>query len=415
MKMAATLALAQLAKQDVPESVAAAYGQTRFEFGPNYLIPKPFDPRVLLWVAPAVAEAAMKTKVSRCELDKENYRTRLEARLGRRREVMRDFILRAQRDPKRIVFPEGENDRIIRAAAQVVDERIARPVLLGRTERIRARAEALHVDLTGVEIVEHWTDANRRENYAEKLYRLRQRKGVTLETARETIRNATYFGCMMVREGDADGLIAGQEVAYPETIRPALEVVGTMGAGKPVAGLYMMILENEVIFFADTTVNIDPDPSTLAEIAILSARFVRNLGIEPHVALLSFSNFGSTRDPKSDKVRDAVRLAKLGDPSLMIDGEMQADTAVVQDILLKTYPFSTLQEKANVLIFPDLNSANIAYKLVWRLGRAEAIGPILLGMARPVHVLQRGSEAADIVNLTAIAVVDAQQRTQTTS
>ncbi|HEY0809511.1 MAG TPA: NADP-dependent malic enzyme [Longimicrobiales bacterium] len=415
MKMAATRALAELAKQDVPESVAAAYGQTRFEFGPNYLIPKPFDPRVLLWVAPAVADAAMKTGVARCELDREAYRTRLEARLGRRREVMRDFILRAQRNPQTIVFPEGENDRIIRAAAQVVDERIAKPVLLGRIERIRARAEALHVDLSGIKIVEHWTDAELRERYAQKLYRARQRKGVTLEEAREIIRDATYFGCMMVREGDADGLIAGQEVAYPETIRPALEVIGTIATGKHVAGLYMMVLENDLLFFADTTVNIDPDPSTLAEIAVLSANFVRNLGIEPHVAMLSFSNFGSARDPKSDKVRDAVRLAKLADPMLMIDGEMQADTAVVEEILLKSYPFSTLQEKANVLIFPDLNSANIAYKLVWRVGGAEAIGPILLGMARPVHVLQRGSEAADIVNLTAIAVVDAQQRTQKTS
>src|SRR5688572_27204945 len=224
MKMAATRALAELAKQDVPESVAAAYGQTRFEFGPNYLIPKPFDPRVLLWVAPAVADAAMKTGVARCELDREAYRTRLEARLGRRREVMRDFILRAQRNPQTIVFPEGENDRIIRAAAQVVDERIAKPVLLGRIERIRARAEALHVDLTGVKIVEHWTDAELRERYAQKLYRARQRKGVTLEEAREIIRDATYFGCMMVREGDADGLIAGQEVAYPETIRPAQSI-----------------------------------------------------------------------------------------------------------------------------------------------------------------------------------------------
>ena len=415
MKMAATRALAELAKQDVPESVAAAYGQARFEFGPNYLIPKPFDPRVLLWVAPAVADAAMKTGVARCELDREAYRTRLEARLGRRREVMRDFILRAQRNPQTIVFPEGENDRIIRAAAQVVEERIANPVLLGRIERIRARAEALHVDLSGIKIVEHWTDADLRERYAQKLHRLRQRKGVTLENAREIIRDATYFGCMMVREGDADGLIAGQEVAYPETIRPALEVIGTIATGKHVAGLYMMVLENDLLFFADTTVNIDPDPSTLAEIAVLSANFVRNLGIEPHVAMLSFSNFGSARDPKSDKVRDAVRLAKLADPMLMIDGEMQADTAVVEEILLKSYPFSTLQEKANVLIFPDLNSANIAYKLVWRVGGAEAIGPILLGMARPVHVLQRGSEAADIVNLTAIAVVDAQQRTQKTS
>jgi malate dehydrogenase (oxaloacetate-decarboxylating)(NADP+) len=413
MKMAATRALAELAKQDVPEAVAAAYGQTSFQFGPNYLIPKPFDPRVLLFVAPAVAAAAIATGVARIEIDQAAYRNRLEARLGRRREVMRDFILKAQRDPRPIVFPEGENDRIIRAAAQVVEEGIAKPILLGRRERIRSRAETLHVDLDGVEIVEHWTDPDRREHYAQKLYHMRQRKGVTHETAHEIMRNATYFGCMMVREGDADGLIAGQEVAYPETIRPALEVVGTLGAGKHVAGLYMMVLPDDVMFFADTTVNIDPDAPTLAEITLLAARFVRNLGIEPRVALLSFSNFGSSRHPQSDKVKDAVRLAKIADPSLMVDGEMQADTAVVESILQKNYGFSTLQEKANVLIFPDLNAANIAYKLLWRVGGAEAIGPILLGMARPVHVLQRGSEAADIVNLTAIAVVDAQQRIQT--
>ena len=410
MKMAATRALADLAKQDVPESVAAAYGQSTFEFGPEYLIPKPFDPRVLLYVAPAVAEAAIKTGVARIEIDMVSYRNRLEARLGRRREVMRDFILKAQRNPRSIVYPEGENDRIIRAAAQVVEERIAKPILLGRIERIRARAEALHVDLSGVEIVEHWTDTERKERYAQKLYETRQRKGVTLETARELMRNSTYFGCMMVREGDVDGLIAGQEVSYPETIRPALEVIGTASGGKHVAGLYMMVLQHDLMFFADTTVNIDPDAATLAEITLLSAQFVRKLGIEPSVGLLSFSNFGSARAPQSDKVRDAVRLAKIADPTLVVDGEMQADTAVLESTLQNIFPFSTLQEKANVLIFPDLNSANIAYKLLWRLGGAEAIGPILLGMARPVHVLQRGSEAADIVNLTAIAVVDAQQR-----
>ncbi len=412
MKMAATRALADLAKQDVPEAVAAAYGQTTFQFGRNYLIPKPFDPRVLLFVAPAVAEAAITTGVARIEIDQAAYRHRLEARLGRRREVMRDFLIKARRDPRSIVYPEGENDRIIRAAAQVVEEGIARPVLLGRSERIRKRAASLNVDLEGIQIVEHWTDENRREQYAQKLFHMRQRKGITLETAREIIRNATYFGCMMVREGDADGLIAGQEVAYPETIRPALEVVGTVAGAKHVAGLYMMVLQHDVMFFADTTVNIDPDPATLAEITLLSAQFVRKLGIEPHVALLSFSNFGSARHAQSDKIRDAVRLAKIADPSLIVDGEMQADTAVVEATLRNNYPFSTLQEKANVLIFPDLNAANIAYKLLWRVGGAEAIGPILLGMARPVHVLQRGSEAADIVNLTAIAVVDAQQRTQ---
>ncbi len=410
MKMAATTALAELAKQDVPEAVAAAYGETTFRFGRDYLIPKPFDPRVLLWVAPAVAKAAMECGVARNPLDLDSYRNRLEARLGRRREVMRDIMLKARRDPRRIVYPEGEHERIIRAAAQSAEEGIARPVLLGRPERIREIAHALHADLSGVEIVSHWADEDRKERYAQRLYAARQRKGVTLAEAREIVRQAIYFGCMMVLEGDADGIIAGQEGTYPETIRPALEVIGTNSQVKHVAGLYMMILQHELMFFADTTVNIEPDADTLAEIALLSAQFVRRLGIEPHMAMLSFSNFGSARHPLSDKVHDAVQIVKARDPQLMVDGEMQADSAVVPEILLKNYPFSMLQQQANVLIFPDLNSANIAYKLLSRVGGAEAIGPILLGMARPVHVLQRGGEAADIVNLTAIAVVDAQQR-----
>jgi malate dehydrogenase (oxaloacetate-decarboxylating)(NADP+) len=410
MKMAATHALAELARQDVPESVAHAYGETTFRFGKEYLIPKPFDPRVLLWVAPAVAKAAMDTGVARVQIDLQEYRNQLEARLGRRREVMRDYILKAQRNPKRIVFPEGETPTVIRAAVASVEEGIAKPILLGRADRIREQADALHLDLAGIEVVEHWADESRRERYAEQLFRQRQRKGMTMETAREAVRSATYFGCMMVREGDADGLVAGQNVSYPETIRPALEAIGTAPHVKHVAGLYMMILEHDIMFFADTTVNIDPDAETLAEVALLTAQFVRRIGIDPHIAMLSFSNFGSSHHPNSDKVRDAVRLVKQQEPELIVDGEMQADTAVLPDILAKIYPFSTLQERANVLIFPDLNSANIAYKLLWRIGGAEAVGPILLGMAQPVHVLQRGSEAADIVNLTAIAVVDAQQR-----
>jgi malate dehydrogenase (oxaloacetate-decarboxylating)(NADP+) len=412
MKMAATEALAELAKQDVPEAVAAAYGVSTFRFGPDYLIPKPFDPRVLLWVAPAVAKAAMESGVARNHIDLDAYRNRLEARLGRRREVMRDIMLKARRDPKRIVFPEGEHERIIRAAVQSAEEGLARPILLGRLGHIRERAHALNIDLSGVEIVGHWTDEDRKERYAQRLYATRQRKGMTLAEAREIVRQAIYFGCMMVVEGDADGVIAGQEVSYPETIRPALEVIGTNPHVKHVAGLYMMIMQHELMFFADTTVNIEPDSETLAEIALLSAQFVRRLGIEPHMAMLSFSNFGSSRHPLTEKVRDAVQKVKARDPELVVDGEMQADTAVVPEILLRNYPFSMLQQQANVLIFPDLNSANIAYKLLSRVGGAEAIGPILLGMARPVHVLQRGSEAADIVNLTAIAVVDAQQREQ---
>jgi malate dehydrogenase (oxaloacetate-decarboxylating)(NADP+) len=412
MKMAATRALAELAREDVPEAVAAAYGVSSFQFGPEYLIPKPFDPRVLLWVAPAVAQAAMESGVARQNIDLDLYRIRLEARLGRRREVMRDIMLKAKRDPKRIVFPEGEHERIIRAAVQSVEEGIARPVLLGRREVIRDKAHGLHVDLSGIEIVSHWADEARKERYARQLFEARQRKGVTLAEAREIMRQGIYFGSMMVHEGDADGLIAGQEVAYSETIRPALEVIGTAPEVTHVAGLYIMILQHELMFFADTTVNIRPDSDTLAEIALLAAQFVRRLGIEPRIAMLSFSNFGSARHPESDKVAEAVVRVKKRDPSLEIDGEMQADAAVLPAILKANFPFSMLQQQANVLIFPDLNSANIAYKLLWRVGGAEAIGPILLGMARPIHVLQRGSEAADIVNLTAIAVVDAQQREQ---
>lgn len=410
MKMAATRALADLAKEDVPEAVAAAYGQTTFEFGPDYLIPKPFDPRVLLWVSPAVAQAAIDSGVARQPVEPVSYRHRLEARLGRRREVMRDLILRAQRDPKRIVFPEGENERIIRAAVQLAEEGIAKPILLGRKDRIHARADALHADISCLEILEHWVDDDRREAYAQKFFTKRQRKGVTLDEARDIMRSPRYFASMMVLEGDADGLVAGQEVNYPETIRPALEVIGTAPEVKHVAGLYIMILQHELMFFADTTVNITPDAETLAEIALLSAGFVQRLGIEPQMAMLSFSNFGSSRHPEADKVRDAVQRVKQLAPDLVVDGEMQADTAVAPAILERIFPFSSLQQRANTLIFPDLNSANIAYKLLARVGGAEAIGPILLGMAKPVHVLQRGSEAADIVNLTAIAVVDAQER-----
>lgn len=408
--MAATRALAELAKQDVPETVAQAYGQSTFRFGPDYLIPKPFDPRVLLWVAPAVAEAAMKTGVARVELDLETYRHELEARLGRTREVMRDYMLKARRDPRRIVYPEGENERIIRAAIRVVEEGIAVPILLGRERKIRAIAVELGANLEGIEILDPNDADDRHERYAEQLYLRRQRKGMTRAEAFERVRTSTYFACMMVLEGDADGLVAGQDLSYPETIRPALEVIGTAPDVHNVAGLYMMILQHELMFFADTTVNIDPDEETLAEIALLAAGFVRRLGIDPRMAMLSFSNFGSSRHPATEKVRRAVERVKEMRPDLVVDGEMQADTAVMPEILQSLYPFSRLQERANVLIFPDLNAANVAYKLLARLGGAEAIGPILLGMDKPVHVLQRGSTAADIVNLTAIAVVDAQQR-----
>jgi len=410
MKMAATRALAELARLDVPEAVERAYGDERLRFGPDYLIPKPFDPRIMLWVAPAVAKAAMETGVARRELDLEAYRHELDARLGRGREVMRDIMRRARLDPRTIVYPEGEHERIIRAAALVAAEGFAYPVLVGRPERIQSTASALGVSLEGIRIVDRLADEERLERYAQTLWNRRQRKGMTLADARGQVRRAITFGMMMVREGEADGLVAGQDLHYPETIRPALETIGTAPGVRHVAGLYMLVLEQEMLFFADTTVNIEPDAETLAEIATLSASFVRRLGLEPVVAMLSFSNFGSARHPLSDKVRKATELVRSTDPTLEVDGEMQADIAVMDDLRKELYPFSTLRKRPNVLIFPDLNSANIAYKLMMRLGGAEGFGPILLGMAHPVHVLQRASETVEIANLTAVAVVDAQER-----
>jgi malate dehydrogenase (oxaloacetate-decarboxylating)(NADP+) len=410
MKLAATYALADLAKEDVPEAVADAYGKQSFSFGPEYLIPKPFDYRVLLWVAPAVARAAMESGVARQTVDLEQYRNALESRLGRRREVMRDIILKAKQEPKRIVYPEGEHERVLRAAAQIVEEGIAHPVLIGHPERIRACAAAHGVELTGIETIPPQDYDLRVERYATKLFEKRQRKGLTMSEARARMRQPVYFGCMMVEEDDADGLVAGENTNYPETIRPALEVIGTAPDSRHVAGLYMMVLQHDIMFFADTTVNIEPDAATLAEIALMSAAFVRRLGIRPALAMLSFSNFGSTRVPQAERVKHAVEIVKSRAPNLTVEGEMQVDVAVLPELLAAQFPFSRLKERANVLIFPDLNAANIAYKLLWRLGGAEAIGPILLGMDRPIHVLQRDASAADIVNLSALAVVDAQRR-----
>ena len=410
MKMAATRALAELARQDVPEAVETAYGDARFRFGKDYLIPKPFDPRIMLWVAPAVATAAMESGVARDKIDPFAYREQLESRLGRGQQVMRWILNRARRNPQRIVYPEGEHERIIRAAARVVEEGIAKPILIGHPDRIRAKAEELGMSLHGMDLLDPAADPDRKERYTQDFYQLRQRKGVTLAEAKLRLNQPMYYACMMLRKGDADGVVAGEDMYYSDTIRPALEAVGTAPGVRKVAGLYLMVLEQDMLFFADTTVNIDPDAETLAEIAALSADVARKLGIEPRIAMLSFSNFGSVRHPASDKVREAVCIVKSKHPDLLIDGEMQADTAVLNEWRQDTYPFSELAGKANVLVFPDLNAANIAYKLLDRLGAAEAIGPVLMGMAQPVHVLQRGSTAADILNLTALAVVDAQER-----
>jgi malate dehydrogenase (oxaloacetate-decarboxylating)(NADP+) len=406
MKLAASRALAALAKEDVPDSVMRAYGVDSMRFGPSYIIPSPFDPRVLTWEAPAVAKAAMETGVARIQIDLESYRDRLEARLGRGREVMRSVIVRAKRSPKRIVFPEGEEMKILRAAQQLVDEEIAKPILLGRPDVIRARMRELGLDLGGVEVVDP-TESDRLGIYADALYELRNRRGVTRSETLQLLQNRNVFGSMMVERGDADAMVAGLTQHYPDTIRPALQVIRVKTDAR-VAGVYMMVFQNDIKFFADTTVTIEPTPEDLAKIAIESAEVARRFNVEPRVALLSFSNFGSTKHPLVDKVRRAVELIREQEPGLVVDGEMQADTAVVPEILSGTYPFSRLKEAANVLVFPSLEAGNIAYKLIQRLGDAKAVGPILVGLRKPVHVLQRGAEVDEIVDMAAIAAVDAQ-------
>ena len=411
MKMAATKALALLAKQDVPDSVASLYGLQQVKFGPEYLIPFPFDPRVLLWVAPAVAWAAVASGAANDFVELDAYRERLEARLGRARGIMRGLINRASATPKRVVYPEGEEPKIIRAAQIVVDEGIAHPILLGNRAAIERTASQMNVSLDDIEI-EDPSSSPRRDAYAHFMWAKRQRKGMSLEEARRRLYNGNYFGSCMVARGDADALLSGVNLHYPETIRPALEVVGAHPKSGLVSGMYMLVLEKHVVFCADTTVNIDPTAEQLAQIAFAASRVTRTFGIEPRIAMLSFSNFGSVRHPEAEKVARAVQLLRQRDPSLIVDGEMQADTAFDTEILQRDYPFSALKSQANVLIFPNLSAGNIAYKLLDHLGAATAIGPILVGMSRPVHVLERGADVQDIVNMTAVAVVDAQGRTQ---
>jgi malate dehydrogenase (oxaloacetate-decarboxylating)(NADP+) len=408
MKKAAVMALAELAREDCPDSVCRAYGNEKFSFGRNYIIPKPFDPRALLRVAPAVAQAAMDSGVARQPIeDMDKYVESLEALQGKAKETMRLIINKAKCDPKKIVFPEGDNEKILKAAYTLVEEGIAQPILIGNRKKVLDKMAELGLDLNATIIDPE--DSELTEGYAQELYRLRQRKGVTLSEARRIVRRKSrnHFGSMMVHMGDADTLLSGIDSHYPETIRPALEVIGKQPQLTGVHGMYMMIFKKGIYFMADTTVEIEPTAEELAETAILAAEKVRLLDIEPRVAMLSFSNFGSANHALSQKVKRAVELVKQKAPDLEVDGEMQADTAVSPEIL-GNYGFSTLTGPANILIFPDLNSGNICYKLLHRLGGAEAIGPILMGMKKPVHVLQRGDDVANIVNMAAIAVVDAQ-------
>lgn len=411
MKMAATRALADLTKERVPDTVMRAYALDRLEFGPEYLIPKPVDQRVLLKVAPAVAQAAIDSGVARTDLEEEEYTRSLEVHLGKTRNLMRSLALRASSDARKIVFPDGEDPRIQRAARILADDGIAVPILLGRPSRMKRTAAAKGLDLGDLRIINP-NDSDRAEAYAHSLFEKRRRKGVTLSDAQAQITDPTVYGMMMVDQGEADAVVAGEASNYPDTIRPALQTIGLEESRNTICSIYVMMLPSGMFFFADCTVNIDPDAETLAEIAEITTRFVEYLGIEPRLALLSYSNFGSARHPGTVKVAQAVRLLQDRHHDLEVDGEMQADTAVVEDLLRDRYPFSRLKAGANVLIFPDLNSANIAYKLMMRLGGAEAIGPILVGMAKPVHLLQQDSDVNDIVDVAVIAAVDAQERSR---
>lgn len=412
MKVAAAKALADLAKAgDVPEYVLRAYNLDRLEFGPDYIIPKPLDHRVTLWEATAVAKAAIETGVARTKIkDFDKYKEYLEARLrGKMGEVIRALINRAKRKPKRIVFPEGSHPDILRVSQVILDEKVGKPVLIGSEREIKEKAAELKLELKGIEIVDPLR-FDKAEVYAQQLYSMRKRKGVTLAEARRLIaRGPNTLGAMMLHMGDADVFIGGQDQHYSTVLSHILKVLKTKKGIFKASGVYIVVLKDDLMFFADTTVNIDPTAEDLAEVAICTAETARKFGVEPRVAMLSYSNFGSVNHPTAEKVRKATEIVKEREPFLTIDGEMQADTAVVPEILKGTYPFSSLKERANVLIFPNLDAGNIAYKLVHRLGCARVIGPILQGLKRSAHVLQRGSSPEEIFNLVAVAVVEAQE------
>ncbi|MBI5295369.1 MAG: NADP-dependent malic enzyme [Chloroflexi bacterium] len=409
MKFAASQALAALAKEDVPDSVIRAYGGDSIKFGREYIIPKPLDPRVLLWEAPAVAEMAMKTGVARKPVDIDEYRQQLAYRQGKGEQVRYFFQNKARSSggTKRVVFAEGEEQKIIRAAAQIKDEGIATPILIGRSETIEALVVNLGLDYAPIVV-----DPSKMENigaYENAYYEMRNRKGMTRTDVGKVVRDPNVLGPLMVKMGEADAFVSGLTFDYPEVIRPALQIHHTAQGVARAAGVYIMIVEDRVYLFTDATVNIDPTAEDLAEIATLAADFAVKLELDPRVAFLSFSNFGSTPHPLSDKVRKAVALVKARRPDLAVDGEMQADTAVVPEIVDERYPFSAVKD-ANVLVFPSLESANIAYKLMARLGKAKAIGPILLGVGAPVHVLQTGDDVNAIVQIASVAVMDAMGR-----
>ncbi|MEO1051259.1 MAG: NADP-dependent malic enzyme [Bacteroidota bacterium] len=410
MKLAAVKALTELAKEAVPDMVGKAYGEKTIQFGKDYLIPKPLDPRLITTISPAVAKAAMESGVAKSHItDWGQYYFDLQKRIGIDQKLVSRVISRAKKDPKRIVFAEAHNLKILKAAQIIQDEKIGHPILLGKKTVIQSLIEEHNLDLPDCVIIDPREEKEKSAHYAKIYYERRKRKGVTLEYAFKKMMERNYFGTMMVEQGEADAFISGLTRDYPQTIRPALQVIGVEEGVKRVAGMYIISNKNGTFFFSDTTVNENPTSEDLVDIITLTARGVKFFDIEPRVAALSYSNFGSSKGEIPEKVQRAVAMVKAKHPDMIIDGEIQANVALNTDIQQEMYPFSELAEKgANTLIFPDLASGNIAYKLVMEIGGAEAIGPILLGMKKPVHILQIGSSVREIVNMAAIAVVDAQ-------
>ncbi len=413
MKMAAVKALADLAKQHVPEQVNIAYGETRLTFGRDYIIPKPFDPRLISEVPPAVAKAAMESGVAKESItDWDKYRDSLLERLGSDNKIIRLLTNRAKMDPKRVIYAEADHLDVVKAAQIAYDEGIAIPILLGRRETILSLMAEIEFD-ANIEIIDPKNDdeETRRNRYAEVYWSQRKRKGVTLYSAQKLMRERNYFAAMMVNEGDADALISGFSRSYPSVVKPMLELIGLAKGATRIATTNLMMTRRGPMFLGDTSINIDPPAEDLATIAQMTARTVRLFGMEPVMAMISFANFGSSTSPKATKVRDAVKILHETSPNLLVDGELQTDFALNQEMLEENFPFSKLVgKKVNTLIFPNLDSANITYKLLKELNKAESIGPIMMGMRKPVHILQLDASVDEIVNMTAIAVIDAQQK-----
>lgn len=412
MKLAAVQSLADLAKEQVTDMIKKAYGGENIVFGKNYLIPKPLDPRLITTISPAVAKAAISSGVAKLNIDDWNkYNSYLQEKIGIDQKLMSRVINRAKKDPKKIVFTEANNYKVLKAAQIVKDDNIAIPILLGKLSTIEAIIKENNLELGDTQIIDPYEDDSILEKYGERLYSKRKRKGLIKSEAAKQMRERNMFGSMMLDLGEVDGLIAGITKDYPNTIRPALQVIGVQEGISKLAGMYILSNKKGTFFFADTTVNVDPTVEELVDIIGLTAKGVRFFDIEPRMAVISYSNFGSNTGEIPTKSMMAVKKAKEKFPDLIIDGEMQANVAVDNKILRENYPFSELADKgANTLIFPNLISGNVAYKLLMEIGGAEAIGPILLGIKKPVHILQMGSSIDDIVNMTAIAVVDAQSK-----